>query len=577
MKLFGKEKNAQAAENTEGQKEAKSRKRKKTVKRVIKLVILLIILAAAAFYVYTRFFARQDAPKEITYTYAEAERRDIVEELSGSGTLESADSYTLSTRVGGDILSDTFAEGDTVNKDDVLYVLDSSDMDESLERAKKNLQKSQETYNEKIADRQELTITAPISGVVSGLTLDEEDSVKADAVILTIKNISTLTITEYYSTEYMDDIYVGMPATVSIPGQMLNVSGTVSKISALTRASETGVICFPVTIEIENPGSLLIGATATAWLSGNIYPTITSTEGLAASATKTVTAGVGGDVEALHVTNGDIVSAGMVLLELSGEDLEDAIEDAEDAVEDAQLSLDNLYESLENYTLTAPIDGTVVRKVLKAGETAESGDTLCMIYDLSYLTVSLAIDELDIKSVAVGQTAKVTADAVDGTVFEGVVTRVGVNGTTSGGVTTYPVDIRIDVTDGLLPGMNVDIVITVEEVTDVLTIPVDAVERNNRVLIKTKDGSTGEGSPEGMQYVTVEIGMADEDYVEIVSGLSDGDTVAYISRTITTSNNAFGMMPGGMMPGGMPGGMQQGGNRTQGGGRTQGGMPGGGF
>lgn len=565
--------NTQTTENAAVLKEEKSRKRKKTVKRAIKIVLLLLVLAAAVIYVYTRFFARPEAPVKITYTYAEVERRNITEELSGSGTLESADSYTLSTRVGGDILSDTFAEGDTVKEGDILYQIDSSDMDESLERAKKNLKKSQDAYDEKLADRKELTITAPIDGVISGLMLDEDDSVKADAAILTIQNTSVLTITEYYSTEYMDTIYVGMPATISVPGQMLNISGTVSKVSALTRTSETGIVCFPVTIEVKNPGSLYIGATATAWVSGNIYPTITSTDGLAASATKVVYAGVSGDVEALHVTNGDIVSAGMVLIELAGDDLEDAIEDAADAIEDAQLSLDNLYESLENYTLTAPIDGTIVRKVLKAGETASSGDTLCMIYDLSYLTVSLAIDELDIKSVSVGQKATVTADAVEGTVFEGIVTRVGVNGTTSGGVTTYPVDIRIDETDGLLPGMNVDIVIIVKEVTDVLTVPVDAVERNNRVLVKTADGSTGEGAPEGMQYVQVEIGMADEDYVEIVSGLTEEDTVAYISRTITTSNGGFGMMPGGMMGGGY---RPQGGTRPQSGNRTSG-MMGGNF
>lgn len=583
MKL-GKEKNTQPIANAEELKAVKKRKRKKTVKTICKIVVLLVVLAVAAFYVYTHFFGGKNVgPAEITYTYAQVERRDITEELSGSGTLESADSYTLSTRVGGDILSDTFSEGDTVKEGDVLYVIDSSDMNESLERAQKSLKKAQENYAEKVADRKELTITAPIDGVVSGLNVDVGGSVNSGAAILTIKNISTLTITEYYSVEYMDDIYVGMPATVSIPGQMLNVAGTVSSISTLTRYSETGVTCFAVTMQIQNSGSLYIGTSATTWLSGNIYPTITSTDGLCASATEVVYAGVSGDVDKLHVTNGDIVSAGYVLMELSSENLEDQIESAEESVEDAQLSLDNLNETLENYTITAPIDGTVVRKVLKAGETADGGDMLCMIYDLSYLTVTLAVDELDIKSVSVGQSAKVTADAVEGTVFDGVVTRVGVNGTTSGGVTTYPVDIRIDVTDGLLPGMNVDIVITVEAVTDVLTIPVDAVERNNRVLVKTADGSTGEGAPEGYEYVIVEIGMSDEDYVEIKSGLSEGDTISYISRTITTTSGEFGMMmPGGMQSGGMPGGnsgMQSGGRQNSGGGGmpSGGGMPGGGF
>jgi len=179
-----------------------------------------------------------------------------------------------------------------------------------------------------------------------------------------------------------------------------------------------------------------------------------------------------------------------------------------------------------------------------------------MIYDLSYLTVTLAVDELDIMSVSVGQKATVTADAVEGRLFEGVVTRVGVNGTTSGGVTTYPVDVRIDETNGLLPGMNVDIVIAVKESANTLAIPADAVARGNRVLRKTADGSIGEKAPDGYEYVTVEIGMADDSYVEILSGLSEGDTVAYIPKTASPNNNMFGMM----MPMGNMGGMRPNGN-----------------
>ncbi len=554
--------------NTEAEKQAKRRKRKKMVKRIIKTLVVLVILVVAGLFVYKHFFeSKPTETNEIKYTEVVVSRRDIREELSGSGTLESADSYTLSSRVSGEILSDTFSEGDTVNKDDVLYVIDSSNVDSNIERAHNTLSQSQKTYNEKVADLKELIISAPISGTVSGLNLDTGDSVNKNAAVMTIKNTSTLTIKEYYSVEYKDEIYVGMGATVSIPGQMLNVSGKVSEISTLTRASETGVLCFPVTIEIQNPGSLSVGTAATAWLDGGIYPSITSTEGLFASAVKVVYAGVSGEVEKLNVENGDTVSAGMVLLELSSETLEDEIERAEDAVEDAQISVDNLGDTLENYTVKAPINGTVVHKVLKAGESAENGATLCMIYDLSYLTVTLAVDELDIMSVAVGQKATVTADAAVGKVFEGVVTRVGVNGTTSGGVTTYPVDVRIDMTNGLLPGMNVDVVIAVREVTDVLALPADAIERGNKVLRKTADGTTGEGAPDGYEYVNVEIGMADENYVEILSGLEEGDTVAYIPKTISSNNDFFSMMMSGNM-GGMsgtrPGGMQ-GGTRPQGG------------
>ena len=62
----------------------------------------------------------------------------------------------------------------------------------------------------------------------------------------------------------------------------------------------------------------------------------------------------------------------------------------------------------------------------------ESGKTLCTIYDLSYLEMTLNIDELDISTVEAGQTVQITAEAVEGKTFTGVVTKVSVAGTTSG-------------------------------------------------------------------------------------------------------------------------------------------------
>ena len=79
---------------------------------------------------------------------------------------------------------------------------------------------------------------------------------------------------------------------------------------------------------------------------------------------------------------------------------------------------------------------------------------MCVIYDLSYLEMTLDVDELDILDIQVGQKAEITADAISDRTFEGVVTSISSAGTTSGGTTTYPVTIRIDDTGSLMPGMN---------------------------------------------------------------------------------------------------------------------------
>ena len=185
----------------------------------------------------------------------------------------------------------------------------------------------------------------------------------------------------------------------------------------------------------------------------------------------------------------------------------------------------------------------------------------------------MSIDELDISSVEVGQEVQITADAVEGQTYTGVVTEVSVAGTTSGGITTYPVTVRIDETDGLLPGMNVDAEIVISSADDVLAIPSAAVNRGDTVLITADSPSAANAldqeAPEGYVYVSVETGVSDDSYIEITSGLQEGDTVAYIQTASSSSSDS------GMMMGGMAGGMPSGGGMPAGGGGMGGGMPGG--
>ena len=72
------------------------------------------------------------------------------------------------------------------------------------------------------------------------------------------------------------------------------------------------------------------------------------------------------------------------------------------------------------------------------GSSSSTTETMCVIYDLSYLEMTLDVDELDILDIQVGQKAEITADAIDDCTFEGVVTSISSAGTTTGSTTTYP-------------------------------------------------------------------------------------------------------------------------------------------
>lgn len=192
--------------------------------------------------------------------------------------------------------------------------------------------------------------------------------------------------------------------------------------------------------------------------------------------------------------------------------------------------------------------------------------TLVTIYDLSEVTFEMSVDELDVQNVQVGQSVTVTADAFEDQVFTGKVTNVSLAGTNSNGVTNYPVTVTLDEVGDLLPGMNVDGVITLDQAEGVLSIPVDALMRGNKVYIKDDSVKEADGAvPAGFRSVEVETGLMNDQYVEITSGLSEGDEV-YVSESTASSTEMF-MMPSaniqmeggpgggsGGAPGGGPGG-----------------------
>lgn len=553
----------------------------------VKWLVVLAVLAAGA-YLASRFLLpkKNAGPAQAQYMESPVQRRTITSALTGSGTLQPANSYTVTTLVQGDILSDTFEEGDLVEEGQVLYVIDSSDASTNIEKSQISLDQSRRNY-EKAVEKQ--YVTAPVSGRVFSLNVSVGDEVTQNQVVATVRDSSTLLLKVPFPADDAQSFYEGQAAAVTLDGSFETLAGTVKSVSGSDIVGTGNTITRTVTIAVENPGGLSPSTAATASVGGI---------GCSASGAfeyrseRNVTAGTSGTVTAIHIPEGSAVSKGQTILTLGGDSLSDSIQNASDSLRNAQLSMENTQEQLESYTVTAPVTGTVVDKSKKAGETVSSAggnQTLCTIYDLTYLEMTIDIDELDISKVAVGQSVAISTDAVEGRSYRGVVTKVSVVGTTSMGITSYPATIRIDETDGLLPGMNVDAQIVLSQAADVLTVPASAVSRGSRVLVTQDSPSAANAigddnaadAPEGYVYVRVETGDSDDSYVEITSGLTEGDTVAYLAAAGGDAGD-FGMMGMGMVPGGigggMPGGMSGGGPNMGGGNRGGGGggFPGGG-
>ena len=537
----------------------KKPKKKRRWKKFAVAGVALVVVAGVAWQLLSP--SQNAAAAETSYTTAEVTRMDVSSSITGSGTLEAADSYSVSTLLEGTILTADFEEGDEVDEGTVLYTIDSSDAANSLEQAEISLSQAQRSYNNQLESQEDLNITTTVSGRVYDIAVEVGDEVSAGETVATVQNSDVLCLEAYFPSDDATSFYVGQSATVTLDSTFETLTGTISEIAGNDTVLTGNVVVRAVTIDVSNPGGLSTSQTASAAV-GSVTSTNSGTFSYKDEAT--ITASISGDVASIRVAEGDWVTDGQTLIVLTSDDLEDSIQSAQDSLRNAEISYTNQTDQLDDYTITAPITGTIVDKNYNAGETTEANQVLCTIYDLSYLTMTLSVDELDIANIEVGQSVSIVADAVEDTVYSGTVTKVSVAGTSSGSATTYPVTIRIDETDGLLPGMSVDATIELAGAEDVLAIPSAALNRGDTVLVTADSPSAASGTlvesatEGGEDYYSVEVttGVSGDDYIEIISGLQEGDTVVYIP-TSSSSDSAFGMMGG--MPGGMGGGMPGGG------------------
>ena len=509
-------------------------KYKKYLKWAVPLVVVVVIVAAVAIYQSNKTQTAEVAPE---YTQASVTRRTISQTLSTTGTLQAANSYTVRTLVEGEILSADFEEGDEVSAGQQLYQIENSDASTSVEQAQINLDQAQRNYDT-IADYR--YVRSPVAGTVYSLKVKVGDEVTSGQEVAVVQDASQMVLQLTFPSADAASFSVGQSAQITLDGTFEVLQGTITEVSGSDILSSGNVLVRNVTITTPNAGTLNTTQSATATVNG-----ISSTN----SATfnykeqRTLTASTAGTVASIYVPEGGAVAKDGIVIELAGEDLEETIQNAYESLRSREISMRNAEETLANYTITAPISGTVIQKNYQAGETVESGKDMCIIYDMAYLEMTINVDELDINQISVGQDVSVTADSVDG-VFNGKITRVSMVGKTDGGTTTYPVTVQVEEYGALRPGMNVNAEIVVEQATDSIAVPNAAIERGDVVLVTTASPSAANAmadmpAPEGYVYVQVETGVSDENYTEITSGLQEGDIIGYVSMS-TFSYDDYG-------------------------------------
>jgi len=258
----------------------------------------------------------------------------------------------------------------------------------------------------------------------------------------------------------------------------------------------------------------------------------------------------------------------------------------------SEVSVENARIALDDTEVRAPISGTVIEKNVEKGQVISSpttdvggGTVLLKMADLSSVQVRALIDETDIGKIQPDQQVSVTVAAYPNQPFEGAVIKIEPKAEEDQAVTMFSVLVNISNEKGLLrPGMNAEVNIEIASSLDVISVPTMAL-RTRRDLsaaesfLGLESGWIGEQlrnseapdsknrkdgyqfgnrywvileTPAGLQPVYIYTGITDLDNSEVVSGLSEGQTIIMLPSTgLIESQERFKKFMGEI--GGVPG------------------------
>ncbi len=505
------------------------------------LIILLILVILVGWGLHACSKAVNEMAEGLAQT-ATPEVMDLQESITGSGTIAPNDQYVITPMVQGEIVSAPFEEGDTVEKGQLLFQFSTENAQDSIQSAELSLEQAKLSYQDALETKEQneksLSLKAEQSGYVKKLYVEKGDTIAAGTVIADLYDNTAMVLTIPFNAADVKESWIGKKAVVEVGDEGELVSGKVTGVSSVTTTLSGNRIVKDVTIEVKNPGGISVGDTATAEVAG----VACNSEGsFAVKSEGTLLAAGSGTIETLAIVEGNYVKRGEVYLTLEDATIGDSVANADLTLRGAQNQLDSAQKSLDDYSIDAPISGTVITKNAKEGDTinATYQGSLAVIYDLSKVKFQMKVDELDVLKIEVGQEVSVTADALEGVTMTGHITNISLEAVTNGGVTEYPVTVEMDEVGQLLPGMNVSASIIISEEKDAMCVPVDALQRGDYVYVKDQAGTEPSTEaadpmvPAGFHKVPVTVGVSNASYVQILSGLSMTDEVYVPSAQLT--------------------------------------------
>ena len=543
----------------------KKAKKRKIIRTVICIIVILAVVLIVGVSILQRKVRQQFASSDEEVLNAVAERGTISTVVSGSGMLLNVDSEVVSVPDGVEVTEILVAYGDTVEEGELLAVADMA----TVRTAMSTLQDEIDDLDDEISSAKGDTVSSYVTAGVTGRVkiLYGEAGMLVEDVMVDHGGLAILSLDGYMAVDLETEALQAGDSVTVVLSDGEEKTGTVEKTvgkTATVLVTDNGPE-YDEEVTVRTEAGQEIG-------SGSLY-----------IHNPLVVTGYAGKIQTVNATlNQQVFSTSplYILTETSSSASYDALLRSRSEKEEILLEL----LKLQRYGgLTAPISGSVYSVAdLDAEEEDTESELITDIVTLSpdiSMSVTISVDESDILSLALEQTADVTVSSVSEETLSGIVTEI--DKTDSSGA--YTAVITLDKVEGMLPGMTASVDVRIEGVDNAILIPADALHQTSSgyYVYTTYDEETEEYGGR----VDVVPGLSNSNYVEIKSGLQEGDTVYYTETQDFFSSMGFGMMPGmgsgsGSMPdfggsGGRPSGMPSGGSMPSfsGSGGMSGGMP----
>lgn len=492
------------------------------------LIILAVIILS-----YFLFF-KSKTSTEVRYVTSVVSTGSVITSVSGSGQIESSDTVNINAKASGDVISVPVKVGQEVQRGQLITSIDSRDARIALETAQLSLDKLKTPNTLSVLQKENSTAKAyddswnnissfvvDMQTVVTGMeSLDNGYLGYQNKMLLSKTGKSKLDLSEqaYWDAKNSLDSTVSFYKTLSRSSSNSDVEKLTSQALDTARVISNAVKLTQASFDYASNDLNQSGTTATATNQKDLTTFTTSVNSYVNSITSNVNS-----------------------IEEGKQSLADTLSPADPLdLRQAQLSVETKQNAYNDCFVRAPFDGIIATLTAKVGQSA-SGSIGTLI--AKQKIVKIALNEVDIAKIKLGQKATLTFDAIDGLTITGKVDGIDSVGTVSQGVVTYNVLISLDVDDARVkPGMSVSATIITNTAADVLVVPNSAIKSQGgtsyvevfdaplAVAIAGVQGSVSGTLPKQVEITT---GLVDDTSTEIISGLKEGDII--VTKTITAT------------------------------------------